>query len=68
MTRNLAIFLALAGAGLLVRSAVRRTGVSAGRPIRDAGADQMRDPPHEWTKTDERMDESFPASDPPGTY
>ncbi len=32
---------------------------------RQAGADQMRDPPAEWTKVDEASDESFPASDPP---
>ena len=32
---------------------------------RQAGADQMRDPPKEWTKVDEASDESFPASDPP---
>jgi hypothetical protein len=32
---------------------------------RQAGADEMRDPPQEWTKVDEASDESFPASDPP---
>ena len=32
---------------------------------RQAGAEQMRDPPEEWTKVDEASDESFPASDPP---
>jgi hypothetical protein len=26
----------------------------------------MRDPPKEWDQTDQSMDESFPASDPPG--
>ena len=37
--------------------------------VRDAGPDAMRDPPKtEWTATDERLDESFPASDPPGKY
>ncbi len=37
--------------------------------IRDAGPQAMRDPsPHEWTETDEDLDESFPASDPPGGY
>lgn len=37
--------------------------------IRDAGPEAMRDPPQgEWTETDEDLDESFPASDPPGGY
>ncbi|WP_245894710.1 hypothetical protein [Paracoccus indicus] len=68
MTRTLALFAALAGAALLIRSSARHGDVGARRPVRDAGPDQMRDPPREWTETDERMDESFPASDPPGTY
>ena len=37
--------------------------------IRDAGPDAMRDPSHEpWSATDQELDESFPASDPPGNY
>lgn len=37
--------------------------------IRDAGPDAMRDAPRrEWTEIDEDLDESFPASDPPGGY
>lgn len=37
--------------------------------IRNAGPEAMRDPPEgEWTETDEDLDESFPASDPPGGY
>lgn len=37
--------------------------------IRDAGPDAMRDAPRrEWTEIDEGLDESFPASDPPGGY
>lgn len=38
------------------------------RPIRDAGAENMKAPPKRWSRTDERSDESFPASDPPATY
>lgn len=37
--------------------------------VRDAGAQAMRDEPvREWTQVDEELDESFPASDPPGHY
>jgi hypothetical protein len=37
----------------------------AGRFIRPAGPDSMRDPPQHWDSVDEASDESFPASDPP---
>ena len=33
--------------------------------IRDAGPENMTNPPRRWDKVDEMMDESFPASDPP---
>lgn len=37
--------------------------------VRDAGPHAMRDKPvREWAETDEDLDESFPASDPPGGY
>jgi hypothetical protein len=37
--------------------------------VRDAGPEAMADPPRrEWTAADQASDESFPASDPPGTY
>ncbi|MEZ5680818.1 MAG: hypothetical protein R3E14_05920 [Erythrobacter sp.] len=37
--------------------------------IRDAGPDAMRDESgHDWNKTDEESDQSFPASDPPANY
>ena len=40
-----------------------------GTPVRDAGPEAMADRPRrEWTPTDQASDESFPASDPPGTY
>lgn len=39
------------------------------KDVRDAGPQAMRDKPRrEWTETDEDLDESFPASDPPGGY
>ncbi|BDI59943.1 hypothetical protein [Qipengyuania nanhaisediminis] len=37
--------------------------------VRDAGPKAMRDKPEgEWTKTDEEIDQTFPASDPPANY
>jgi hypothetical protein len=37
--------------------------------VRDAGPEAMADKPkREWTETDQTSDESFPASDPPGSY
>jgi hypothetical protein len=36
--------------------------------VRDAGPDNMKDPPRKWDNTDQQSDESFPASDPPGNY
>lgn len=36
--------------------------------VRDAGPENMENAPQRWSKTDEAIDESFPASDPPATY
>ena len=36
--------------------------------VRDAGPSAMRDTPGGWSKVDQQIDESFPASDPPATY
>ncbi|MGN0932899.1 hypothetical protein [Falsigemmobacter intermedius] len=36
--------------------------------IRPAGRREMELPPEDWDITDETIDESFPASDPPGNY
>ena len=42
---------------------------SSHKDVGDAGPQAMRDKPQrEWTETDEDLDESFPASDPPGGY
>lgn len=38
------------------------------QPIRPAGPENQKDPPPDWSKTDEEGDESFPASDPPANY
>jgi hypothetical protein len=33
--------------------------------VRPAGPESVRDKPKRWDKTDDAVDESFPASDPP---
>jgi len=56
------------------KSQVDPNGVAfgEGQPVgshRNAGPNAMGDKPQrKWTKTDEHVDESFPASDPPGNY
>lgn len=73
-------FVALAFAGFAAASLLRKTrknnaAYAPDQPhrnhmdVRDAGPAAMRDlPRREWTETDEDLDESFPASDPPGGY
>ena len=67
----------LAAAGVLgyglyayIKSAkTEATSAGPGCPdVRDAGPENMASPPKKWSKTDEAIDESFPASDPPSTY
>jgi len=36
--------------------------------VRPAGQESTADTHHEWDEVDEQVDESFPASDPPGNY
>ncbi|WP_439645923.1 hypothetical protein [Limimaricola cinnabarinus] len=52
-----------AAAGALGRSFAHDDG-----PVRQAGREEMRDPPRRWDLQDETVDESFPASDPPSSY
>ena len=38
-------------------------------PFRNAGPEAVGDQPKRaWTKTDEELDETYPASDPPANY
>ncbi len=74
--RRLLGLAALAGVGVLAYRAMKKRqseGQQLQRtaptpPVRDAGPDAMRDKPRQLGRTDERSDESFPASDPPSTY
>lgn len=66
---------ALAGAGVLAYRAMKNRknrhelrAQTPTPPVRDAGPEAMRDQPGRWGRTDQRSDESFPASDPPSTY
>lgn len=45
----------------------RLTGYSSAR-IRDAGPAEQHIDAGDWDLVDEQVDESFPASDPPGNY
>lgn len=76
LSRN---FLIVAGAGLglyaVTAGLIPRLGRKLATPprmtadtVRASGPDEMRDKPASWDMIDERADESFPASDPPGTY
>ncbi|MBC7769219.1 MAG: hypothetical protein H7124_10570 [Phycisphaerales bacterium] len=67
---------ALVGGGVLAYRAMKKrkqesTGDQLHAPmpnVRDAGAENMATPPQKWTRTDQRSDQSFPASDSPSTY
>lgn len=55
-------------AGLIAKAAAGRDDEDDHRYIRPAGRKEMSDPPRHWDRVDEAVDESFPASDPPGGY
>jgi hypothetical protein len=54
--------------GLAYLAAHRRRPAPEFPYVRPAGQEEMKNPPRTWDKVDETSDESFPASDPPGTY
>lgn len=67
---------ALVGAGLLAYRALKKHQAEAEQAsltppmpeVRDAGPENMSASQDRWSRTDQRLDESFPASDPPSTY
>ncbi|MFJ1292392.1 hypothetical protein [Paracoccus yeei] len=75
MMKNRHVYFCLGiAAGFLLKAACdnagRRSLADDGptRRIRPAGPSAMREPPPDWDEVDEQVDESFPASDPPGNY
>ena len=56
-----------AGAALALRAAAG-AATPRFRPVRDAGPENMDDPPPAWDPVDDQLDASFPANDPPGGY
>ena len=46
-----------------------RAGHGLPKPqVRNAGPEEMALPPRRWDMVDQQLDETFPASDPPGNY
>ncbi|HKY80109.1 MAG TPA: hypothetical protein VJM09_01390 [Sphingobium sp.] len=45
-----------------------RVAVGSSGIVRDAGPEEQHIDASDWDMVDEQLDESFPASDPPGNY
>lgn len=54
------------GVALWAVATIARSPQRAPGAVRDAGPENMMSPPTHWDDVDQRSDESFPASDPPG--
>jgi len=55
----------IAGASVAAIGLKERRARRAFQPVRNAGPENMANPPEEWDAVDQTVDESFPASDPP---
>jgi hypothetical protein len=62
------VLAALGVTALLARLFKSQSAVPPAPPpkVRSAGPEAMQNPPPRWDEHDQALDESFPASDPPG--
>ena len=71
MSKSGMFMMLLAAVGVTAVLARWFYGQSAVQPaplpkVRSAGPEAMQSPPRRWDEHDQALDESFPASDPPG--
>jgi hypothetical protein len=59
---------AVATWALMRRASRSPKPIPAMQKVRNAGTEEMALPPRNWDIVDQQVDESFPASDPPGSY
>ncbi|MFN3524480.1 MAG: hypothetical protein ACK4YU_00210 [Paracoccus sp. (in: a-proteobacteria)] len=64
--RSLWMLILAVSAALIARRADRHADRRGRSP--QLVTDRLQGRPADWTMIDERSDQSFPASDPPGTY
>jgi hypothetical protein len=65
----LTVLAAVGVTALLARLFKSQSAVPPAAPlpkVRSAGPEAMQNPPRRWDEHDQALDESFPASDPPG--